>query len=110
MRWGQAVSSRRRPSITPEERERLRREARELSRARSAEAAAAKTKEAQAWLVAQGLLVAGEGVGTGLVRLDRWRRALGYGVGEVQASAPAYRPTVRQQQAAPLPGIVEVEF
>lgn len=101
------VSSRRRPSITPEERERLRREARELSRARCAAAAAAKTKEAQAWLAAQGLLVEGEGVGTGLVRLDRWRRALGYGV---QTSAPAYRPTFRQQQAALLPGMDEVEF
>ena len=49
-------------------------------------------------------------MGTGLVRLDRWRRALGYGVGGVQTSAPAYRPTFRQQQAALLPGMDEVEF
>jgi len=104
------VNSRRRPSITPEERERLRLEARKLSRLRCAQAAAAKTVEAQAWLAAQGLLVEGEGVGTGLVRLDRWRRALGYGVGGVQTSAPAYRPTFRQQQAALLPGMDEVEF
>jgi hypothetical protein len=109
MPWERAVSSRK-PAITAEERERLRREARELSRARCAAAAAAKTVEARKWLADAGLLVAGEGVGTGLVRMDRWRRARGYGVGGVQTSAPAYRPTVRQQQAAPLPGIVEVEF
>lgn len=97
-------------AITAEERERLQREARELSRARSVAAAAAKTIEARAWLAAEGLLVAGEGVGAGLVRLDRWRKARGYGVG-VQASAPAYRPTPRQLQARPCLGISEeVEF
>ncbi len=79
-------------------------EARELSRARCAAAAAAKTVEAQAWLVAQGAMVPGEGVGAGLRRLDGYRRAL------LQTSAPSYRPTARQLQAAPVAGIVEIEF
>jgi hypothetical protein len=105
------VSKRRGPSITAEERERLRLQARELSRARCDAAAAAKTVEARAWLIAQGLLVAGEGIGAGLIRLDRWRRANGYGGGSVQTSAPNYRPTVRQLQARSVAGIeVEVEF
>ena len=99
------MAKRRAPAITAEERERLQREARELSRARSVAAAAAKTVEARAWLAEQGLLVPGEGVGAGLVRLDRWRKARGYGVGEVQASAPAYRPTSRQLMARPVEGI-----
>lgn len=104
------MAKRRAPAITAEERERLQREARELSRARSVAAAAAKTIEARAWLAAEGLLVVGEGVGAGLVRLDRWRKARGYGV-VVQASASAYRPTPQQIQARPCPGIdVEVEF
>ena len=105
------MARRRAPAITAEERERLQREARELARARSVAAAAAKTIEARAWLASEGLLVAGEGVGEGLVRLDRWRKARGYGVGGVQASAPAYRPTARQLMARPVEGIeVEVEF
>jgi len=104
------VAKRRAPAIRAEERERLQREARELARARSVAAAAAKTLEARAWLASEGLLVAGEGVGAGLRRLDQWRQARGYGVG-VQASAPAYRPTVRQLMARPVEGIeVEVEF
>ena len=99
------------PAITAEERERLEREAGKIERARCVAAAAAKTVEARAWLASQGLLVAGEGVGAGLVRLDRWRKARGYGVGSVQASAPTYRPTVRQLMARPVEGIeVEVEF
>lgn len=104
------MARRRAPAITAEERERLQREARELERARCVAAEAAKTIEARAWLASQGLLVAGEGVGAGLGRLDRWRKARGYGVG-VQASAPAYRPTLRKLQARPCPGVdVEVEF
>ena len=104
------MAKRRAPAITAEERERLQRKARELARARSVAAAAAKTLEARAWLASEGLLVAGEGIGAGLVRLDRWRKARGYGVG-VQASATAYRPTARQLQARPCPGVdVEVEF
>lgn len=108
------MARRRAPAITAEERERLQREARELARARSVAAAAAKTVEARAWLASEGLLVAGEGVGAGLRRLDQWRQARGYGVGEVQASAQAsaqaYRPT-RQMQARPGEGVeVEVEF
>lgn len=104
------MAKRRAPAITAEERERLQREARELARARSVAAAAAKTIEARAWLASEGLLVAGEGVGAGLRRLDQWRQARGYGVG-VQASAPAYRPTARQLMARPVEGIeVEVEF
>ena len=105
------MAKRRAPAITAEERERLQREARELARARSVAAAAAKTIEARAWLASEGLLVAGEGIGAGLVRLDRWRKARGYGVGEVQASALAYRPTIRQMQARSGEGVeVEVEF
>ena len=104
------MARRRAPAITAEERERLQREARELARARSVAAAAAQTVEARAWLASEGLLVAGEGVGAGLRRLDQWRQARGYGVG-VQASAPAYRPTARQLMARPVEGIeVEVEF
>ena len=109
-RWGRTVARRRAPAITAEERARLQREARELARARSVAAAAAVTVEARAWLASEGLLVAGEGVGAGLVRLDRWRKARGYGVG-VQASAPTYRPTARQLMARPVEGIeVEVDF
>ena len=105
------MAKRRAPAITAEERERLQREARELARARSVAAAAAKTIEARAWLASEGLLVAGEGVGAGLRRLDQWRQARGYGVGEVQASALAYRPTIRQMQARSGEGVeVEVEF
>ncbi len=82
----------------------------EAQRERAAAAAALATARARAYLAEQGLLIEGEGVGKGLARLDRWRKARGYGVG-VQASAPSYRPTIAQQQARELPGIYrEVEF
>lgn len=98
------------PAITAEERERNRRLADEAQRERAAAAAALATARARAYLAEQGLLIEGEGVGKGLARLDRWRKARGYGVG-VQASAPSYRPTMAQQQARELPGIYrEVEF
>lgn len=100
------------PAITAEERERNRRLADEAQRERAAAAAALATVKARAYLAEQGLLIDGEGVGKGLARLDRWRKARGYGVGlGVQASAPSYRPTIAQQQARELPGIYrEVEF
>ena len=97
--------AKRAPSMTPEERERVRREREAATRSiRIAEEQAA-TARAQAYLRERGVMVAGEGVGARLARLDAYRRAL------VQASAPAYRPTPRQVQARPCPGIdVEIEF
>jgi hypothetical protein len=92
------------PALTPEERARIRRQASEATRSIRMAAEAAATREAQAWLVAHGALVPGEGVRDCLRRLDGYRRAL------LQTSAPSYRPTVRQLQAVPLPGIVEIEF
>lgn len=101
--------AKRAPTLTQEERARIRRQAAEANRAVREAAEAAITREAKAWLVAHGALVPDDGVGNNLVRLDRWRKAHGYGVG-VQASAPAYRPTLQQQHDKPLAGIVEVEF
>ena len=99
------MARRKLPEVSPEERERRRRVAAAEQRARCAEIARAQTAVAQAWLVEQGALVPGEGVRDRLVRLDRYRAAL------VQASAPAYRPTVRQLQARPCEGIYEeIEF
>ena len=99
------MARRKEPSLTAEERERNRREADERQRARCAEIARAAQIEAQAYLVAQGALVPGEGVRERLVRLDRYRKSL------MQASAQSYRPTARQVMARPVPGIdVEVEF
>jgi len=93
--------AKRAPSITPEERARNQREADAWQRARCAEIARQATKEARDWLLARGVLVPDEGVRERLRRLDGYRRAL------VQASAPAYRPTVRQQMAR---DVVEIEF
>ena len=99
------MARRKEPSLTAEERERNRREADERQRARCAEIARAAQVEAQAYLVAQGALVPGEGVRERLVRLDRYRKSL------LQASARDYRPTARQVMDRPVPGIdVEVEF
>ena len=99
------VARRKAPELSLDERERNQREAAHRQRERCAEIARAMTVQARAWLVEQGALVPGEGVRERLVRLDRYRTAL------VQASAPAYRPTVRQLQARPCPGLdVEVEF
>ena len=85
--------AKRAPSITPEERARNQREADERQRARCVEAARAMTGTAVVWLVEHGAMVPGEGVRERLRRLDGYRRAL------VQASAPSYRPTARQQMA-----------
>jgi hypothetical protein len=91
--------------VSDAERERMRRERVETRAAVLAQAEQLKTLEARAWLQGAGLIVPGDGVGEGLARLDRYRRSI------LQASAPAYRPTVRQLQAAPLAGIdVEIEF
>lgn len=99
------VARRKAPELSREERERNQREAALQQRARCAAVAQAMTAEARAWLMAHGALVPGEGVRDRLVRLDRYRASL------VQASATAYRPTVRQLQARAVPGIdVEVEF
>ena len=99
------MARRKEPSLTAEERERNRREADERQRARCAEIARAAQIEAQAYLVAQGALVPGEGVRERLVRLDRYRKSL------MQADEQTYRPTTRQVMARPVPGIdVEVEF
>lgn len=98
------------PVLTAEERERNRQLGEEAQRARASASAALMTAKARAYLAEQGLLIEGEAVGKGLARLDRWRRAHGYGVG-VQASAPSYRPTAAQQQAREIEGIYrEVEF
>lgn len=97
--------AKRAPQMTPEERERLRREREAATRSVRLAAEQAITAQARAWLRERGALVVGEGIGAGLARLDAYRRAL------VQASAPAYRPTPRQVQSRPCPGIdVEVEF
>ena len=93
--------AKRKPSITPEERDRNRRAADERQRGRVMEEAKAATAVAQAWLVAHGALVPGEGVRDRLRRLDRYRQAL------VQASAPAYKPTARQIGQRPILGIYE---
>ena len=93
------------PALTPEERARNRREADERQKARCAVIAKAATAKAQAWLVAQGAMVPGEGVRDRLARLDEYRQSL------VQASAPAYRPTARQIGARPVEGVYEeIEF
>lgn len=93
--------AKRKPSITPEERDRNRRAADERQRARAVEEAKVATLAAQAWLVAHGVLVPGEGVRDRLRRLDQYRQSL------VQASAPAYKPTARQIGQRPIPGIFE---
>lgn len=100
------MARRKAPELTIEERDRLRREAADLQRARCTAAAQALQPTAQAFLAARGVLLPGDGVRERLVRMDAYRKALS------QTSAqPAYKPTVRQQQARPLPGIdVEVEF
>lgn len=99
------MARRKEPAISPEERERNRREADERQRARCADMARAMQATAQAYLVAQGALVPGEGVRERLVRLDRYRKSL------LQASAPDYRPTARQVMARQIAGIdVEIEF
>lgn len=97
--------AKRQPSMTPEERERVRRDREAATRSMRLAAEQAVTARAQSWLRERGALVPGEGIGEGLARLDAYRRAL------MQASAPAYRPTARQLQGRPCPGIdVEVEF
>lgn len=102
------MARRKGPEMTAEERDRLRRIAAEKCAERAAASALAAQDRAQAWLAQQGLIVPGEPVGKGLARLDQWRHAKGYGVGK---AATDYRPTLRQRQAALLPGIdVEVEF
>ena len=91
------MARRKQPEVSPEERERLRRLAADEQRARCAAAVRAVQPLARAWLAQQG--------GTWVAVLERYRLAL------VQTSAPMYRPTPRQLQARPCPGIdVEVEF
>lgn len=103
------MARRKAPEMTAEERDRLRRIAEERRSERVAASAIAVQDRAKAWLQQQGLIVPGEPVGKGLARLDQWRHAKGYGVG--QAAVADYRPTLRQRQAAILPGIeLEVEF
>lgn len=97
--------AKRAPSLTPEERARIRRQASEANRAVREAAEAAMTREAQAWLVAHGALVPGEGLRDGFRRLDGFRRAL------AGSGTPTYRPTAQQLQAAPVAGVdVEIEF
>lgn len=97
--------AKRAPSLTPEERARIRRQASEANRAVREAAEAAMTREAQAWLVAHGALVPGEGVRDCLRRLDGYRRSL------VGSGGPTYRPTAHQLQAVPGAGVdVEIEF
>lgn len=98
------MARKREPALSAEERERNRRMAEEASRERCDRAAKAATAVAQAWLQARGLLVPGEGVRDRLVRLYRYRSDL------QEAVQRPYRPTMRQQQARPAPGLVEVEF
>lgn len=94
--------------MTTEERDRLQRIAEERRAERVAASASATQERAKAWLAQQGLIVPGEPVGKGLARLDQWRHAKGYGVGQ---AATDYRPTLRQRQGALLPGIeLEVDF
>lgn len=93
------------PQLTVEELARIRRERSEATRAIRQATERAVTLQARAWLVEQGAIVPGEPVREELRRLDHYRRQL------VDASARAYRPTARQQQAAPIAGIdVEIEF
>lgn len=99
------MARRKAPEVSPEERERRARLYAEERRARLAVIEKARTEIAQAYLVEQGALVGGEGFLDRHARLDRYRKAL------LQSSAPAYRPTPRQLQARPCPGVdVEVEF
>lgn len=99
------MARRKAPEVSPEERERRARLYAEERRARLAVIEKARTEIAQAYLVEQGALVGGEGFLDRHARLDRYRKAL------LQASAPAYRPTPRQLQARPCPGISEeVDF
>ena len=89
--------AKRAPQMTPEERERLRRLAADERRERCAAAAKALQPLARDYLAQQG--------GNWVFVLARVRQSL------VQASAPACRPTLRQVQSRPCPGIdVEVEF
>lgn len=97
--------AKRAPALTPEERARIRRQASEATRSIRMAAEAAATREAQAWLVAHGALVPGEGVRDCLRRLDGYRRSL------AGSGTPTYRPTAHQLQAAPVTGVdVEIEF
>lgn len=97
--------AKRAPSMTPEERARVRREREAATRAIRIADEQAATVRAQAYLRERGAMVAGDGVGARLARLDAYRRTL------VQSSAPACGPTTRQIQARPCPGIdVEIEF
>lgn len=99
------MARRKEPALTAEERERNRREADERQRARCADLAREAQVQAQAYLVAHGALVPGEGVRERLIRLDRYRKSL------LQASVPDYRPTARQVMARPVAGVdVEIEF
>lgn len=100
-----SVARRKAPEVSPEERERRARLYAEERRARLAAIEKARTEIAQAYLVEQGALVGGEEFLDRHARLDRYRKAL------LQSSAPAYRPTPRQLQARPCPGISEeVDF
>lgn len=102
------MARRRAPEMTAEERDRLRRIAEEKRAERVAASVIAAQDRAEAWLQQQELIMPGEPVGKRLARLDQWRHANGYGVGQ---AATDYRPTLRQRQGALLPGIeLEVEF
>lgn len=101
---GLIVRKKREQAITAEERDRLRREADERRRERCTASAKAIDIIAKEWLRKQGLLLPGDGVGDRLRRLYAYRKSI------VQTSAPTYQPTLRQQQARPTPGVIEVEF
>ncbi len=99
------------PALTAEERARNRRMADERQKARSAEDARAKTLEAQRVLGAQGMPLGPAEVGARQRWMAAWRVEMGFQHVDVQASAPAYRPTPRQIGARPVEGIYEeIEF
>lgn len=94
----------RKPQLSAEERERNRRLAAERHAEVVAAVERAATIKAQAYLSEVGAMVPGDAVGDRLRRLARYRASWRE---QVQV---AYRPTMRQQQARSLPGIVEIEF
>ncbi|MBS0368425.1 MAG: hypothetical protein JSS57_04390 [Proteobacteria bacterium] len=92
------------PQLTAEERERNRRLADERHAEIKAAAERATTERARDFLRGIGELVEGDSVVERLRRLDRYRHAL------AERARIRYQPTMRQQQARPAAGVVEIEF
>lgn len=98
------MARKRKTELSAEERERNRRVADERHAEVREAIERAATFRAQTYLRERGVMQPGDSVGDRLRRLDRYRRTL-----DEQARIK-YQPTVRQQQARPLPGVVEIEF